>query len=101
MAPQHCVDTSEETFIVASCAKHELLIKHLKKRWLLDMFNQLNGLVIVFKFDTTPVDTFFRVLLLFFCEHVLVELLLQLFVCVVNVQLLKSIFCENLESKDV
>ena len=47
--------------------------------------NQFNGLVIIFKFDATPVDNFFRVFLLFFCEHVLVELLLQFFVCIVNV----------------
>ena len=101
VVPEHGIDTSEETFIIASCTEHELLVKHLKQGWLLDVFNQLNGLVIVFEFNAAPVDAFFSVLLLFFCEHVLIELLLQLFVCIVYVQLLKAIFSENLKSKNV
>ena len=98
---EHGINISEETFIISSCTKHDLLFKNLKQGWPLDVLNQLDCLDIVFEFDDGPVDAFLTVLLLFFCEHMLVELLLQLFVCIVNDQLLKTIFNENLKSKDV
>ena len=101
MTLQHGVDTPEEAFVVASGSEHKLFVKHFKDRWLLNMFDQINRLVVVLEFNVRPVDTFFRVLFLFFSKHVLVELLLQFFVCVVDAQLLKSVFLENLKSKDV
>ena len=58
-------------------------------------------MLVVFECDALPLDAFLLVLLLLQCEHVLVELLLELLVGVVDAELLKRVLSENLEPKDV
>ena len=65
------------------------------------MLDELDCLVVVFEFDVRPVYTFFCVLLLFLCKHVLIKLLLQLFVRVVDAQLFKTIFHEDFKAKNI
>lgn len=99
--PKHQVYAPEKLCITSSCTKHELLIKHFEQRWLLNIFNQFNCLVIVFELDTAPIYSFFRILLLLFGKHMLVKLLLQLFVGIIYAKLFKSIFLKYFKSKDV
>ena len=49
------------------------------------MFDEFNCLIIVLKLYAAPVYPFLGILLLFFSEHMLIKLLLQLFICVVDV----------------
>ena len=51
MVAQHRVNGSEETVVVATSTQHELLVKHLEKRRLLNVLNQVDGLVVVLEFD--------------------------------------------------
>lgn len=58
-------------------------------------------MLVVLELDITPLDSFIDVFFLLQCEHVLVELLLKLFICVIDTQLLKRVLGENFEAKDV
>ena len=58
-------------------------------------------MLVVFKGDTLPFNTFLLVFLLLQSEHMLVELLLQLFIGVVNTELFERVLCKDLESKDI
>ena len=58
-------------------------------------------MLVVLECDALPLDTLLLVLLLLQCEHVLVELLLELLISVVDAELLKRVLRENLEPKDV
>jgi hypothetical protein len=51
MTLQHGVDTPKEAFVVASGSEHKLFVKHFKERWLLNMFDQINRLVVVLEFN--------------------------------------------------
>lgn len=57
--------------------------------------------LVINELDGGPVDLFSLILGLFHLEHVLVEVLLQLFVCEVDAKLLKIVDFELLESIDV
>jgi len=46
-------------------------------------------MLVVLELDVAPLDAFIDVFLLLQSEHVLVELLLQFFVCVIDAQLLE------------
>ena len=51
MTLQHGVDTPKEAFVVAYGSEHKLFVKHFKERWLLNMFDQINRLVVVLEFN--------------------------------------------------
>jgi len=65
------------------------------------VLNQVYGVLVVLELDVLPADSLPYVLFLFHVEHLLVEHLLQLFVCVVYAQLLERILLEYLEAKNV
>ena len=65
------------------------------------MLNKVNNRLIVLKFYVLPANVLFHVLCLFYLEHLFVEDLLQLFICVVYAKLLKWILLKYFESKNV
>ena len=58
-------------------------------------------MLVIFERDALPLDALLLILFLLKREHVLIELLLKLFICVVDAQLFKRILCEDLETKDI
>ena len=58
-------------------------------------------MLVVFERDALPLDTFLLVLFLLQREHVLIELLLKLLICVVDAQLLERVLREDLKTKDI
>jgi hypothetical protein len=58
-------------------------------------------MLIILKFDILPGDILFHVLLLFHLKHLLIENLLQLFIGIIDTQLLKRIRFENFKTKYV
>lgn len=51
--------------------------------------DQVNGMLVVLKLYVLPLYVLFNVLLLFYLKHLLVEYLLQFFICVVDAKLLE------------
>ena len=58
-------------------------------------------MLVVFERDALPLDAFLLVLFLLQREHVLIELLLKLLICVVDAQLLERVLREDLKTKDI
>ena len=58
-------------------------------------------MLVVFERDALPLDAFLLVLFLLQREHVLIELLLKLLICVVDAQLFERILGEDLETKNI
>ena len=58
-------------------------------------------MLIVLEWDALPLNALLLVLFLLQSEHVLIELLLKLLVCVVDAELLKGVLIKNLEAEDV
>lgn len=58
-------------------------------------------MLVIFERDALPLDALLLILFLLKREHVLIELLLKLLICVVDAQLFKRILCEDLETKDI
>jgi len=80
---------------------HALFIKELEEGRVFGAFYEVNALLVVNKLDLFPLDIFFLVLFLLHSEHVVVEVLLEFFVCVVDAELLEGVFLEDFEPKDV
>ena len=58
-------------------------------------------MLVIFERDTLPLDALLLIFFLLKREHVLIELLLKLLICVVDAQLFERILCEDLETKDI
>ena len=58
-------------------------------------------MLVVFERDALPLDAFLLVLFLLQREHVLIELLLKLLICIVDAQLLERVLREDLKTKDI
>ena len=58
-------------------------------------------MLVVFERDALPLDALLLVFFLLKREHVLIELLLKLLICVVDTQLLERVLREDLETKDI
>ena len=58
-------------------------------------------MLVVLERDALPLDTLFFISLLLQSEHMLVELLLELLVCIVDAELFKRIFLKDFKAKDV
>jgi len=66
-----------------------LFVQNLENRWSSIFFNHVDSMLVIFERDTLPLYTLLLVLFLLQSKHVLVELLLKLFVCIVDAQLLE------------
>ena len=58
-------------------------------------------MLVVFELDVAPFNALIDIFFLFKSEHMLVELLLKLFVGIVDTELLERILLKYLKSKDV
>jgi len=94
-------DAVQEIGICATRHQHELLVKELEDTWLSWILNHIDRVLVVLEGDARPLDTLCLVLLLLQREHMLIELLLQLFVGVVNAELFERILSEHLEAEDI
>ena len=81
--------------------KHELFIEKFEDRWSFRLFDHTDCLLVILERDIIPRNTFHLVLFLLHCEHMLVELLLELLVRIVDTQLLVGILGENFKAEDV
>ena len=78
------MDGLKKISVRATRLEHELLVQKLEYWGSPGFFNHIDSVLIVFKRDILPVDTFLFILQLFKSKHVLVKLLLKLFVGIVN-----------------
>jgi hypothetical protein len=88
-----------ESFI-SSLWNHALLIQDTQKSvWL--VFNQVQHSLVVLELNISPLDLLLRVLLLLHLEDVAVEELLDLFVRIIDAELLKAVFLKILKAKNI
>mmetsp|Transcript_8251 Transcript_8251/g.13923 ORF Transcript_8251/g.13923 Transcript_8251/m.13923 type:complete len:412 (-) Transcript_8251:510-1745(-) len=87
-------------FLVAGLAQAALVVEHRQDAADL-VLDQVQAVLIVRELDKTPFDFLFLVLNLLHLEDILVELLLQGFVCVIDAQLLERVVHEALEPENI
>ena len=61
------------------------------------LFDEIDGVLIVVEVDVIPLDRFSRIFSLFDLENGLVEILLQLFVGIVDTKLLEAVYLHKIE----
>ena len=98
---KHLCHGVEEFYVSTTSSHSKLVVQQLKDWWISRIFDHVDRVLVIFECDTAPFDTFIHILFLLKSKHMLVELLLQLFICVVNAQLLKRIRCKYFEAKNI